>query len=207
MSNNNPTLSPGSSTIGGLSPVPESLLNEILNFEIPVAYQGANYKILPLQFMDKKFIAGLDKLDNTADLDKPVSRPQQEALNFKANKSELDLLVQSLVNYRRKDEAIGINDIQNLETVLSQKLNKDGSIAIAQVQGLAEALLALAPKEHRHKLTDAEDWAEFSQAMRESLQSRPTVAEVENMLQVALAEIDVQRLATAVVWDPVKSRW
>ncbi len=67
--------------------------------------------------------------------------------------------------------------------------------------------LYLIAKEHRHKLTDAEDWAEFSQALRESLQSRPTVAEVENMLQVALAEIDVQRLATAVVWDPAKSRW
>lgn len=207
MANTNPTLGAGSSTIGGLPLVPENLKDQIPNFAIPVAYNGENYRLLPMDFLDKKFIKGFDRIDNTPDAEKPVSRLQQEALDRKASKEELQQLAQNLQEYRRKDEPLQTSDIQNLSTILANKLDKDGQIAMSQITGLAEALLALAPKDHRHKLADAEDWVEFSQALRESLQNRPTTTEVENMLQAALEGIDTDRLAMAVVWDPSKSRW
>ena len=198
---------PASSTISGLAPIPSNLVTEVLQFEIPTAYGRQNYKIRPIDFLHRKFISGIERVDNTSDLEKPISHAQQLELDKKASQAELQQWVNSLQNYRRKDELLAVGDINNLSNLLNEKLNKDGSISQAQVQGLAEALLAKADKNHRHALSEATDWEGFSTALRESLQTRPTVPEVEHMLEVAISKIDFGQLPYAVIWVPEKSDW
>lgn len=83
-----------------LSQMPKlTLLDETTEFA--VLHQGNNYmaaaSMLSVLFSKEKL--GLDKVDNTPDLDKPISRPTQTALdelldriNQKASTAELDAL-------------------------------------------------------------------------------------------------------------------
>lgn len=72
------------------------------SMEFPVLYQGKNYTIEGslLAALFSKVTLGLDKVDNTSDLDKPISRATQEALDDlftrlqeKATKADLDALI------------------------------------------------------------------------------------------------------------------
>lgn len=49
---------------------------------------------------------GLDKVDNTADLDKPVSKAVQSALDKKADKTEIDAIREEIGEYQEKNERI-----------------------------------------------------------------------------------------------------
>lgn len=49
---------------------------------------------------------GLDKVDNTPDLDKPISKAVQSALDEKANKTEIDAIREEIGEYQEKNEKI-----------------------------------------------------------------------------------------------------
>lgn len=60
------------------------------NETLPIVKEGKNYKV-KLRIFEKRFIenltkadVGLDKVDNTSDIDKPVSKATQRALMNKA---------------------------------------------------------------------------------------------------------------------------
>ena len=61
---------------------------------------------------------GLDKVNNTSDLNKPVSNPQQAALDLKVDKVEGKVLSDN--NYSDDDKAI----VDGVETELAKKVNK-----------------------------------------------------------------------------------
>lgn len=56
---------------------------------------------------------GLDKVDNTADLDKPISKATQEALDQKADKEDIEEVNKKLTNADKKQDEL----LRNLETV------------------------------------------------------------------------------------------
>lgn len=74
-----------------------------------------------------KATVGLDKVDNTSDLDKPVSRAVQQALNSKANSSDLSNMSVSVANMEAQ-----VSDMQdevdsltvNVDTTINAKISE-----------------------------------------------------------------------------------
>jgi hypothetical protein len=97
---------------------------------VMVVVNGANYKVnarnlyreeLPLTTKDA---LGLDMVDNTSDLAKPISTATQTALDVKANNRHNHI----------------VSDVQDLQTELDLKANVDHVHAISQVANLQNSL-------------------------------------------------------------------
>ena len=56
---------------------------------------------------------GLDKVDNTSDLDKPISKATQKALDKKADKEDIEEVTKKLTNADKKQDEL----LRNLETI------------------------------------------------------------------------------------------
>lgn len=119
--------------------------------EILVAYLGKNFKIQLADLaasvsMPTKVSLGLDQVDNTSDLNKPISLTTQAALDGKSDVSHTHS-VSSIVGLAEllagKAELIHghtVSDIEGLSELLDQKANLVHGHTIDQIQGLPDAL-------------------------------------------------------------------
>ncbi len=91
------------------NPEPRTLLSldELLSLDgtgsFWVVYRNKDYRVTYetlLKSIDKAAL-GLDKVDNTSDAEKPVSLPQQQALDLKMNKADA-LGIEALDNYKQE---------------------------------------------------------------------------------------------------------
>lgn len=88
---------------------------------------------------------GLDQVDNTSDLNKPLSTAMIAALAGKAN----------TVHTHAKSDIIGlVDDLLAINTALANKSNVGHTHAIADVIGLQAALDGKAALVHTHNYTD-----------------------------------------------------
>lgn len=109
-----------------------------------LAYDGQNYKVTIRELLDQVPLPtlaalGLDQVDNTSDLDKPLSTAVMQALNNKADRvhrhstADIDGLTDTLqrkadittVNQTIQDLLVTValkGDLQNLETSISNAL-------------------------------------------------------------------------------------
>lgn len=123
-----------------LSQLPE-LENLTGNELLYVVSGGAHYSVkaetlaqeLAGQTVDKESLQ-LDQVDNTRDLDKPISTATQSALDTKANIADLEL---------KADQTT----VESVAAQLDTKSNLDHTHAIADVEGLADALAATVNQE------------------------------------------------------------
>lgn len=192
---------PQSSTIGGLPTPNAQVMSKILEFLIPIAFNGDNYRITPKQFLKKEYITDLDKVDNTPDSGKPVSTPQQEALDQKADKTDLQ-------NYVHKDAGVKMENVTGLTEALANKIEKGEHIPMEDVEGLMLALENLAEKDHTHKLTDLTGWNAFVQQLQQDLAARPTEEELGPLVETKVQEtLETTGVLNAVIYDPAKSTW
>ena len=126
------------------------LADEILTGgELTVIVQGGVTKSISLSHLKTivtKADVGLSRADNTPDLDKPISRNQQTALNGKANKAHT----------HPQDEVNGLIDS------LAAKANRAHGHDVTDVTGLRGALDAKAPLAHPHTTANITD---FNQAV------------------------------------------
>lgn len=83
-----------------------------------VAALDASGKIIKSQLNLNKKDVGLDNVDNTADLDKPISKNTQEALDLKANVVDVEADLSTKAN---KDE---VYDKTETDTLLDTKVDK-----------------------------------------------------------------------------------
>lgn len=106
--------------------------------ELPVSYQGNNYKVRldSVKFFLNKSDLGLDKVDNTTDLEKPISNATATALLGKADNVHTHVL----------------SDIEGLSDVISQKANVTHGHEIVDINGLNNALDGKADVGHGHTL-------------------------------------------------------
>lgn len=106
--------------------------------EVPVSYQGNNYKVRldSVKFFINKTDVGLSNVDNTSDLEKPISNATQTALLGKADTDHTHVLA----------------DIDGLTDVISQKANITHGHEIVDVNGLNTALDGKAAINHGHTL-------------------------------------------------------
>lgn len=119
------------------------------NEYIPVAINGNNFKI-SISFLKSIVTAldiGLGNVDNTSDLNKPLSDATIEALNSKVElQAVLDLLV--------------------------QKANTLHQHSIGDVAGLVDALNALATKQHSHSVDEIGSLNSIIDSLQQSIMSK-----------------------------------
>lgn len=129
------------------------------NMVVYVAYQGGDYA-LPLGII-KQLITlptrdslGISNVDNTSDLDKPISRDVAQALartlkdDSSIAMSQITNLVQTLAGFADKttiEEALAL-----VNTALEGKRDENTPIAISEVALLEQALLSKADASHSH---------------------------------------------------------
>lgn len=130
--------------------------------DVLIAAEGSNWRV-KLKDMVKtinKVSLGLDQVDNTADIDKPISTATQIALNNKAPSSHTHSILQvnglndTLTQINSTISAMGqalsnktdvghqhqVSDIYGLSTVLGQKADVNHQHGIGDVAGLQSAL-------------------------------------------------------------------
>lgn len=116
-----------------------------------VVWQGKDYfiSLAALIALVTTTSLGLDKVDNTADKDKPISSAQQDALNLKADKDKVptldafNLLSDSLQNYVTKAQLDALS--QSITDALTSYATKDvlSATVNSAVQTLNSALSQL----------------------------------------------------------------
>lgn len=141
-----------------------ALLNPAPTAEIPASENGKTYRI-KLQDIGRlsgitKASLGLDKVDNTADVDKPVSKTQALALAGKADKihtheiSHVNQLQQELDLKADKVHTHLAADITDLDAELSKRAVKQHTHTAADITDLAVELAKKADKIHKHVIAD-----------------------------------------------------
>lgn len=126
--------------------------------ELPVALQGSNYKVKlrNLKTLIKKADIGLGNVDNTSDLDKPVSRQTQSALNQKADLHhhhepvEIDGLSVLLDQKANTSHQHSLVDLPEVKTALDNKSDQGHQHQIADIINLSETLADKANVGHLH---------------------------------------------------------
>lgn len=156
-----------------------------------LAYQGKSYAVTVDEVLTRinRISLGLDKVDNTSDLDKPISLDVQDALEAKANKDELAPFIartevtEGLALKAERvhthaladipglveilDTKVGIvhqhtvEDVSGLLNILANKANVTHSHSINEVDGLANSLDAKAARNHLHDITDISGLSEI----------------------------------------------
>lgn len=123
---------------------------------IPVVYQGQNFRV-PVSKLKQglglaKSDVGLGRVDNTADLEKPVSLAQQQALDKKAEAIHTHAIadvkdLQSALDSKADASTVATKqDLVNIETEVSGKANAVHSHSIADVAGLTTQLDAVSTR-------------------------------------------------------------
>lgn len=121
-----------------------SQLNELLvlngDEQGLVSFNGGNYRfaLKKLAALVTKEDLGLDKVDNTSDLEKPISQTTQAALDGKAN----------------TQHGHAISEVNGLSTALDGKAAIQHNHAITEVTGLQDALDGKANTAHGHQIGD-----------------------------------------------------
>ena len=110
---------------------------------VPIVQNGVTRRIFinKLKQVITKESLGLDKVNNTPDSEKPVSGPQQQALDGKAEKVH----------------SHEITDVTGLEDALSNKAARRHGHELTDVTGITEALDAKADKTHSHVSSEVTD--------------------------------------------------
>lgn len=89
---------------------------------IGIAQSGTSKKILTSDLMTKSNV-GLDNVDNTADADKPVSTATQEALNLKANSTDVTDALNSKADQATTYTKTEVNDIADEKIAITDIYN------------------------------------------------------------------------------------
>lgn len=104
------------------------------NEEIPLSFGSANYKVKTISFASliSKTSLGLDKVNNTADEDKPLSKAGREALAGKADATA----------------------VTALQTAMASKAETIHSHSTSDINGFTEAMASKAAVSHKHEMSD-----------------------------------------------------
>lgn len=194
---------------------------------IPVVHNGANY-IITFEDIKKsidKGDLGLDQVDNTSDLDKPVSIAVSEELGRKANVlhshnpediTNLDDHIETKIIETVGDKADRvhlhqISDVDGLTDVLAGKAEEVHSHEMTQISGLSSAIANKAEAIHSHQMSEVvglgQELTRIETDLGDRIDDKTEIGhthEIENIngLSSILDEID-NVLSTVVTHDNV----
>lgn len=185
----------GAKTIGQLATITEELVASIKSFLIPIEFANdgspVNFQISVEQLLSilTKASIGLGSVDNTADVDKPISHAVQTELDKKLSSSNLNLTItniqglQEVLNgLRSKNVKITLQEVDGLTNALSNKADRTHVHEMGSISGLAEALSRKAASEHNHSLTALNGWNDFITQLRSELANRLTVDTARDLI-------------------------
>lgn len=131
----------------------EKIVNPSGDELVIVAYNGSNYSIRVTDLIRSitKASFGLDKVNNTADIDKPVSTAVSQALAQKApfnHTHDFSSIVQDVLGslsielekYCLKDHKHAVTDIIDLDKLLDTKAASQHSHTLQDIQNLQKEL-------------------------------------------------------------------
>ncbi len=202
ISNNSKTileLSPGNQT----SQVPE--------MAFPVQLGNANYHLLVqdiLNLITKEYLQ-LDQVNNTSDINKPISVPTSRALLLKAEKvhthafSDIPGLVDELALFFSKNEQIPLSNLQSVLNALADYADKLHQHSIQDIQGLELALANKADLAHNHVLSELQGYDTFVLNLNRILDEKLNLQQVETLVDNKLNDFE-QRIEEIVGTDTIK---
>lgn len=128
----------------------------------PVARGGGNYKVRvrDLRSLFTKADLGLGNVDNTSDVNKPISTATQAALNSKApilhthGLADVQGLTTALSNKADVAHSHGVETISGLSTIMATKADTVHGHGIDAISGLSTALAGKAATAHSHNKSD-----------------------------------------------------
>ena len=163
-------------TIGGLIQAP-AVVNDSF---VPVFYSGMTYRVSlgDIAGMVTKTTIGLGNVDNTSDVNKPISTATQTALNNKADANHTH----------------SIQQVTGLNASLATKASIDHSHAIAEIPGLEATLASKAGLSHEHAMTEV-------MGLTAALNSKTDAALVNSQLS-AKANVSHQHNASDIIGLP-----
>lgn len=191
-----------------------------------VAYKGKDFAF-PLGLI-KTLIAvptreslGIDKVDNTADIDKPMSLEVQQAISTLMTKDaeipisqikdlvtvleskadttavnqQLVIINQTLANKRDKNTKLNISEIESLTESLAALANKEHRHLDYEqsIQDIIIALDSVAAKNHSHRINEID-------GLNEALNNRPTTEAVNQLLLEKANKTDITTTFNRSVW-------
>lgn len=184
-------------TIGALNPVPDDLFQYIKDFLIPTEFAGVEEDDTPKNFRVNlgdliraitKSDLGLENVDNTSDLAKPISNLVEQALRAKFSQDnkpsigDVDGLEDKLANFYAKDVEIEIRSIAGLAQALSGKADAGHTHTREDFQWLDQILQSFAPVNHSHSLSNLDGWNTFIESLNTALLSFVTVQKVDERI-------------------------
>lgn len=181
-------------TIGELDPPPSDFGDKVRSLLVPTESlpegqgKGKNYKLSISDILELLTGAdiGLDRVDNTSDLEKPISLATEQELNKKFDK-EVDTAadiqgLQSLLDkYRKLSVLVPMGDVDGLVEALEGCAKRVHSHSRNEAW-LANIIEDFAPVDHNHRLNNLIGWSTFIEDLQVSLADRPTSSEVDAML-------------------------
>ena len=156
------------------SDLPSPELPITKDFRIPGIYLGDlnNYTVSVQDILNTftKADLGLDLVDNTPDLQKPISVAASEALNTKSDVGHIHSFgeIQGLEDYvtqRLDSQTYSMSAIVGLSEALSNKTDVGHHHLLSDIDGLVEALAAKADAAHIHSLNDINGAVETIQSL------------------------------------------
>lgn len=181
--------------ISELSLLPPALSPQIANFVLPAEYGNANYRLTVFDIVSgvTKESLGLDRVNNTSDVEKPLSNFAIQEFQKYWKKTDLipqnsvENLVENLLTKRSKSEEIPLADVSGLIFELNNKLDVGSIISVSKIIGLGELLGEKASTDHNHSLTELTGWTNYISGLQQSLSIRPTADVVSGMIETAVA--------------------
>lgn len=186
-------------TIGEMNPVPVGFGEKVKELLIPTEHEGVNanfrVSILDILRLISRTDIGLDKIDNTSDEDKPISRATQLALDTKFDKetdtaADIQGLQALLEKYRLKSALIPQGDVGGLMEAIDGLARRVHSHSRNEAW-LANILEDYAAIEHSHRLNTLVGWSDFSTDLQAALSERPTRSEVDQAIDNKLTSRNV----------------
>ena len=158
-----------SKTIYQLDPISVVQGVDYAQVVFPVQYQQGNFRITLDEILGKvdKIKIGLGNVDNTADMDKPLSNIAIQALDEKADRSHQHSVAElsDWEFYTRDFYRIGgvldVNQIQGLTEILSGKADRFHDHALDSISGLVDILGQKAAYNHVHGLETLEGFESY----------------------------------------------
>lgn len=164
-----------------------------VSFNIPgvASEDGKNYFIQIsdiLGLIDKSQLQ-LDQVDNTSDLDKPISLAVAAALAAKSESTHVHTFgqidgLQEYLDTRFSSHTLPMTSVVGLEGALAAKSNVGHRHLVSEIDGLQASLDSKADKLHAHSLTDINGAVETVQALWSAVDGKADRAHGHNVSQI-----------------------
>ena len=171
----------------------------VAEMAFPVQLGCNNYHLLVQDILNlvTKEMLGLDQVDNTADLDKPLSVLIIQALAQKAELqhnhsfNDIEGLQDQLLSFFQKNEQIPLENLDAVVNALSLYALKEHSHTVGDINGLEQILSEKANANHIHVLQELDGYQDLIAFINQQLAQILTADQVNDLIDQKLAQVDL----------------